>query len=252
MENNSLLRPAAVVALVTVLLLMIPLVAMQFTDDVVWTLSDFIIMGLILFGAGFTYVLISRMSANTTYRAAVAFAVFAGLLLVWVNLAVGIIGDKGHLVNGLFFFVPLIALFGALGVRFRADGAARSTAFAGIIQVLIPLVAWVVGIGSGYEFVLTNFLAVLWLISARLFLKVAQDEARLQADVHAVEILKPSVTSYLVAFSLIAVGVVVGVGGVSLAEADDAPGAALIGIAVLIGAVVLGFRTLRRSAYQRQ
>jgi len=36
--------------------------------------------------------------------------------------------------------------------------------------------------------------------------------------------------------------------GIYIGETDDAPGAALIGILLMIGAVVLGLRTARRKA----
>ncbi len=50
--DNSLTRSIANVALVTGALLLIPLIAMQFSEDVVWTLSDFILAGFMLFGTG--------------------------------------------------------------------------------------------------------------------------------------------------------------------------------------------------------
>ena len=62
-------------ALATALLLLIPLVAMQFTQEVVWTLSDFVFVGVLLFGVGLAFVLIARLGDNTTYRVAVGVAV---------------------------------------------------------------------------------------------------------------------------------------------------------------------------------
>ena len=54
--------------------------------------------------------------------------------------------------------------------------------------------------------------------------------------------------SRLKAFLLVAVGVAVAAAGIYVGETDDAPGAALIGILLLIGAVVLAVRSLRRKA----
>jgi hypothetical protein len=59
--------------------------------------------------------------------------------------------------------------------------------------------------------------------------------------------MKSSVTNLAMAFGLVAIGVALGAGGIYIGETDDAPGAALIGILLMIGAVVLGVRTARRK-----
>ena len=60
--------------------------------------------------------------------------------------------------------------------------------------------------------------------------------------------MKSSVTNVLMALGLIAIGVGIAVAGIYIGETDDAPGAALIGILLMIGAVALGVRTARRKA----
>ena len=60
--------------------------------------------------------------------------------------------------------------------------------------------------------------------------------------------MKSSVTNVLMALGLIAIGVGMAVAGIYIGETDDAPGAALIGILLVIGAVALGVRTARRKA----
>jgi hypothetical protein len=59
--------------------------------------------------------------------------------------------------------------------------------------------------------------------------------------------MKPSVTKPVLAVGLIALGLVIGAGGIYIGETDDAPGAALIGILPMIGLVALGVRTARRK-----
>ena len=59
--------------------------------------------------------------------------------------------------------------------------------------------------------------------------------------------MKSSVTNVLVALGLIAIGVVIAAAGIYIGETDDAPGAALIGILLMTGAVALGVRTARRK-----
>ena len=63
------------VAFTTAAILVAPLVAMQFTDEVNWGLLDFILMGFRLFGTGIEYVLLSRLSEMIAYSAAVAVTV---------------------------------------------------------------------------------------------------------------------------------------------------------------------------------
>jgi len=73
-----------------VLVLLIPLVAMQFTDEVDWGFMDFIVAGALLTLAALAYELASRKLGNTKYRLAVGIAILAVLLIVWIDLAVGI------------------------------------------------------------------------------------------------------------------------------------------------------------------
>ena len=80
------------------LLLLLPLIAMQFTDEVAWTVADFAVFGAMLVGVGGTCELTLRTTANRAYRAAVGVALVAAFMLVWVNGAVGIIGNGAGLV----------------------------------------------------------------------------------------------------------------------------------------------------------
>ena len=53
---------------------------MQFTTEVTWTLSDFVVAGVLLFGTGLTYALVARKGSTTVYRVAVGVAVLAMML----------------------------------------------------------------------------------------------------------------------------------------------------------------------------
>ena len=59
--------------------------------------------------------------------------------------------------------------------------------------------------------------------------------------------MKSSVTNVLMALGLIAIGVGIAAAGIYIGETDDAPGAALMGILLMIGAVALGVRTAWRK-----
>lgn len=91
-SSSALLRQLLAVALGAAGLLLIPLVAMQFTDEVAWTASDFIAAACLLGGAGLLYVLAARLARTGGQRAALGLAVAALLLLVWAELAVGLFG----------------------------------------------------------------------------------------------------------------------------------------------------------------
>lgn len=71
---------------------MVPLLAMQLTDEVNWDLADFVTIGVLLIGTGLLYELAARRLRNTRHRAVLAVALAAVLLLVWIELAVGIFG----------------------------------------------------------------------------------------------------------------------------------------------------------------
>jgi len=58
--------------------------------------------------------------------------------------------------------------------------------------------------------------------------------------------MKTSVTTLGMALGLIAIGIAVGAAGIHIGDIDDAPGAALMGILLMIGAVAAGVRTARR------
>jgi len=161
-------------ALATAGLLLIPLVAMQFTKEVVWTQSDFVIAGVLLFGAGLTYVLVSRLGTNSAYRLGAGVAVAAGLLLVWGNLAVGFIGSENNPANLLYGAVLAVAAVGAVVARFRAAGMARAMFGAALTQVAVPLVAAViwrpeVNQGMVYVLALNTIFAGIWAVSGWLF-----------------------------------------------------------------------------------
>lgn len=81
------------IALATGLLLLVPLLAMQFSDDVAWTLFDFATAGVLLFSAGLVFVLAARRTRK--YRVIIAIVVAAAFLYLWAELAVGIFTTWG-------------------------------------------------------------------------------------------------------------------------------------------------------------
>ncbi len=156
-------------------LLLLPLVAMQFTAEVDWDAADFIVIGAMLFAACGTVELAARLSRNTAYRAAVGVAVVAAFLLVWINLAVGIIGSENNPANLMFAGVLVVGIIGAVVARFQPRGMAQALVATAIAQASIGVIALFAGWGLE-AVILPGCFAVLWLISAALFRKAAREQ----------------------------------------------------------------------------
>ena len=164
-------------------LLLLPFVAMQFTDEVTWGLGDFITFGAMLAIACGTYELAARMTRNKSYRAAVGVAVAAAFLLVWVNLAVGIIGSEGSPANLMYGGVLAIGIVGAIIARFRPKGMARALAAMALAQALVAAIALLVGWNDPWNgpleiLALNGFFVALFAGSAWLFGRAANGRQR--------------------------------------------------------------------------
>lgn len=81
-----------IILLAIMALLMIPFIAMQFTNEVNWTLSDFVVAGVLLLTTGLIAELIMRKIKKINYRILLLFVLIIILLLIWAELAVGVFG----------------------------------------------------------------------------------------------------------------------------------------------------------------
>lgn len=88
MQNKRLIG----ILLTVALLLLIPFTAMQFTHEVNWTVSDFVIAGVLLLGTGLLGELILRTVKKTRHRILLCAVLLLALLLIWIELAVGLFG----------------------------------------------------------------------------------------------------------------------------------------------------------------
>lgn len=162
-------------------LLSIPAIAMQFDTGVDWGPEDFIIMGLLLAMACGGYEVVTRISGNTAYRLGAAIAIVTCFLTVWVNLAVGMIGSEDHPANLFFGGVILVGLVGTILARFRPRGTARAMQAAAAAQAGMALYA-LVG-ADPYAALPIAFFMVPWLLAGHLFLKAAEQGARVDGPV---------------------------------------------------------------------
>lgn len=90
--NPPLANSVLAVLLVAGVILLVPLVAMQFTKEVVWTLGDFVAAGMLLICTGLMVVLSARRLRRRRARCIVGVALALALILTWIELAVGIFG----------------------------------------------------------------------------------------------------------------------------------------------------------------
>ena len=118
---------------------------------------------------------------KTTYRFAIAVALVAALLLIWLSLGVGIIGEDGDPANMMYFGVIAVGIIGATIARFKPTGVARALTAMAIAQALITLIVLVAGLGLPYsgpaEIILLNgFFIAMFVFSAWLFRRSMRSE----------------------------------------------------------------------------
>jgi hypothetical protein len=168
--------------IIAALVLLLPLIAMQFTDEVVWDRTDFAVVGVMLFGACGAFEAAARMTRNIAYRAAIGVGLVTAFLLIWVNLAVGIIGSEDSPANLIYGGVLAGGILGAFMVRFQLYGMMCVLALMALAQALTGVIALAAGLGAtsaswpGSIVALTAFFAALWLLSAWLFRKAAREQ----------------------------------------------------------------------------
>jgi hypothetical protein len=91
--NNLKQKSTRFIILVSAGILLIPLIAMQFTDEVNWTISDFIVAAILLLGTSFSVAYAVRKIKRKKYRLAIVLLLLFFLMLVWAEMAVGIFGS---------------------------------------------------------------------------------------------------------------------------------------------------------------
>lgn len=165
-----------------VALVLLPLVAMQVSAEVNWGPEDFVLAIILVGSVGLAFELAVRTTRNLAYRAGAGAALAGAFGLVWINLAVGIVGSEDNPDNLFFFAVPVVALLGSVIARFRAQGMARALLAAAVAHVAVSLLVLAANLGSPASepaeiLGVTAFLAAPWLLSAWLFRRAAREMA---------------------------------------------------------------------------
>ncbi|WP_176693078.1 hypothetical protein [Arenimonas terrae] len=157
-------------------LLLLPLVAMQFTAEVNWDGFDFLVMGGMLLTVCVVYEIAARLARSNAYMVAAAIAIGGAFLTVWANGAVGIIGSEDNPANEIFYWVLAVEFAGALLALLRARAMAWVMVATAVAQLGACVYAWAAGLGHVWVF--TGVMCALWLASARLFHQAARLQAK--------------------------------------------------------------------------
>jgi len=170
-------------AIVTVLLLLIPLLGNRFVDGWNWDFRGFVLAGSLVFFTGLTYELVTRNMDRIGYRAAVGVALAAAFVLVWMNFVQA--ADDVNPAAVMYFGVPIVGIIGATMARFQPDGMVRALFATALAQALVlasaliirnPQVApWTPAVLRGFG--LNAFFVMLFLGSALLFRHAARGES---------------------------------------------------------------------------
>lgn len=158
-----------------VLLLLAPWLAMRFTNEVAWTGGDFMVFGAMLLSACVAFETSTRVARVPSFLLASMIAIGASFLLLWANLAVGIVDEPDHPANLMFLGVLVVGTVGAGLARLRA----RGMSFAMVAMAAAQVVAGGIAMGMdtqeppGFVAAFTGLYVVAWLTSALLFRKAA-------------------------------------------------------------------------------
>ncbi|HUE80171.1 MAG TPA: hypothetical protein VMN38_11130 [Sphingomicrobium sp.] len=162
-----------------VLLLLLPLVAMQFSDEVHWTAADFVFAAVLFGSVGLAFELIVRKSNSLAYRFGAGTAVLATLLTIWVNGAVGMIGSEDNPYNLLFGGVLFVALMGAVLARLEAPGMVPAMVVTAIAQAATGAFGFTTDVlGATYSMAFAG----VWLLAAASFWNAAREQASVDAS----------------------------------------------------------------------
>jgi hypothetical protein len=160
----------------TAAILVVPAVATLTLDGAAWGPIDFLLAAVLLTGVGLALELALARRGDAAYRAATGSALAAVVLMVWLVLAVGVLGETGDPADAMYGAVLAVLAAGAVAARLRPRGMARALLAVAVAQAAVVAVALATGAGDGpaAKVIGVNAIVVaLFLASAALFRRAA-------------------------------------------------------------------------------
>ena len=166
-------------ALITALILLIPLLGNHFVEGWNWGVGGFVLLGTLVFGLGLTYQLVTRNVDAIAYRAAVGIALVAALPLFWMNWVQA--ADDVNPAALLYFWVLLVGIIGAALARFQPIAMSRALFATALAQALVLAIAvirnlqtipWAAAVWRGFGG--NTLFLILFVGSALLFRRAAR------------------------------------------------------------------------------
>ena len=163
------------ILLVPTCVVIIPAAAMLLrAEGWAWNAADFVIAWVVIATAVAMYKFGASKAPNRAYRVASGVAVTTGIVLLWINGAVGLIGNENNPANLMYGGVLAIGLIGAALARLRPLGMAWALFATAIAQFLVPVIAVIIwrpdfSPGVVQVFVLNFCFVMLFTASALLF-----------------------------------------------------------------------------------
>lgn len=154
-------------------LMLLPVLPERIGGDAAWEPGNFMFLGILFLAAAAAFEVALRTPSRLAYRVAAGIAASAALLQIWINLAVGIIGSEDDPANAIYLGVLAVGVLGPIIARFQARGMCQAMMAAAFAQLLALLVALAAGLG--FTGPITVFFTTLWLTSAWLFRRAADE-----------------------------------------------------------------------------
>lgn len=154
-------------------LVLLPAIAMGFTDEVDWTAIDFVFAGVLIFSLGIGIEIAVRVGRSGVHSLGLGIAAIAGFLTLWANAAVGFIGAEGEPVNIAISLMVVAAAILTLAARFRPNVLRYVFAAVALGQIAAGLYATSAMPGHAVEWGVLIVFAGIWSAAAHCFHRAA-------------------------------------------------------------------------------